>query len=99
VFWDTALKGKVAFALGYTGLGVAAARFGGEVMLDLLDGRLTEASRLEFVRKRPLPFPPEPIRYAGTQATRWSLDRADRHGGRRNVWLRTLDRFGLGFDS
>jgi glycine/D-amino acid oxidase-like deaminating enzyme len=98
-FWDTALKGKVAYCLGYTGLGVAASRFGAEVMLDLLDGRRSEATSLDFVRKRPLPFPPEPIRYAGIQATRWSLDRADRNGGRRNLWLRTLDRLGLGFDS
>ncbi|HET9601011.1 MAG TPA: FAD-dependent oxidoreductase [Acidimicrobiales bacterium] len=98
-FWDTAMKGKVASCLGYTGLGVAATRFGAEVMLDLLDGRRSEAVSLDFVRKRPLPFPPEPIRYAGIQATRWSLDRADRHGGRRNLWLRTLDRLGLGFDS
>jgi glycine/D-amino acid oxidase-like deaminating enzyme len=99
VFWDTAMKGKVAYALGYTGLGVAAARFGAEVMLDLLDGRRSEASQLEFVRKRPLPFPPEPVRYLGIQATRWSLDRADKRDGKRNAWLRTLDRLGLGFDS
>jgi glycine/D-amino acid oxidase-like deaminating enzyme len=98
-FWNTAMKGKVAYCLGYTGLGVAAARFGAEVMLDLLDGRRSEAASLEFVRKKPLPFPPEPIRYAGIQATRWSLDRADRRGGHRNLWLRGLDRFGLGFDS
>ena len=98
-FWDTALKGKVAYCLGYTGLGVAASRFGAEVMVDLLDGQRSEATSLDFVRKRPLPFPPEPIRYAGIQATRWSLDRADRSGGRRNLWLRTLDRLGLGFDS
>ena len=31
--------------------------------------------------------------------TRWSLARADRNEGRRNLWLRTLDRLGLGFDS
>ena len=99
VFWDTAMKGKVAYALGYTGLGVASARFGAEVMLDLLDGRRSEASQLEFVRKRPLPFPPEPARYLGIQATRWSLERADKHDGKRNAWLRTLDRLGLGFDS
>jgi glycine/D-amino acid oxidase-like deaminating enzyme len=98
-FWDTAMAGKVAYCLGYTGLGVAASRFGAEVMLDLLDRRRSEATSLDFVRKRPLPFPPEPIRYAGIQATRWSLDRADRSGGRRNLWLRTLDRLGLGFDS
>ena len=52
-----------------------------------------------MVRTRPLPFPPEPVRAAGINLTRWSLDRADRHEGRRNLWLRGLDRLGLGFDS
>ena len=40
----------------------------------------------------------EPFRFAGIQATRWSLDREDKTG-RRNGWLRTLDRLGIGFDS
>jgi hypothetical protein len=31
--------------------------------------------------------------------TRRSIARADTHGGRRDLWLRTLDRVGLGFDS
>jgi hypothetical protein len=52
-----------------------------------------------MVRERPLPFPPEPLRSAGVQLTRWSLARADARGGRRNLWLRALDRVGLGFDS
>jgi hypothetical protein len=39
------------------------------------------------------------LRYAGVQLTRWSLARADAHAGRRNLWLRALDRAGLGFDS
>jgi glycine/D-amino acid oxidase-like deaminating enzyme len=82
-----------------TALGVGASRFGADVMLDLLEGRPTEHTELEFVRRRPLPFPPEPFAYAGIQATRWSLAHADRNEGRRNLWLRTLDRFGLGFDS
>jgi hypothetical protein len=34
----------------------------------------------------------------GIHLTRWSLARADRTG-RRNAWLRLLDRLGLGFDS
>jgi hypothetical protein len=46
-----------------------------------------------------VPFPAEPIRWAGIQLTRMSLDRADRRGGRRNLWLRGLDAVGLGFDS
>jgi glycine/D-amino acid oxidase-like deaminating enzyme len=98
VFWGTAFSGRVAYALGYTGLGVAATRFGAEVMLDLLDGRRTHATELDFVRRKPIPFPPEPFRFAGIQATRWSLQREDRTG-KRNLWLRLLDRLGLGFDS
>jgi glycine/D-amino acid oxidase-like deaminating enzyme len=98
VFWGTARSGQVAYALGYTGLGVAASRFGAEVMLDLLDKRSSVATSTDFVRNKPLPFPPEPFRYAGIQATRWSLAREDRTG-KRNLWLRTLDRLGLGFDS
>ena len=98
VFWGRAMSGRVAYALGYTGLGVAASRFGASVMLDLLDGRRSLATQLEFVKSRPLPFPPEPFRFVGIQATRWSLDREDKTG-RRNLWLRLLDRLGLGFDS
>jgi len=98
VFWGQAMQGRAAYALGYTGLGVASSRFGAEVMLDLLDGKRSIATQTDFVREKPLPFPPEPFRFVGIQATRWSLDREDRTGNR-NAWLRTLDRFGLGFDS
>jgi len=98
-FFGTAMSGRVAYAAGYTGLGVGATRFGAQVMLDLLSGDSTERTRLRFVRSRPLPFPPEPFRSVGIGLTRWSLARADRNEGRRNLWLRTLDRTGLGFDS
>lgn len=98
-FYGTALGGRVGYALGYTGLGVAATRFAADVVLDLLAGEDTERTRSRMVRERPLPFPPEPVRYTGVQLTRWSLARADAAAGRRNLWLRTLDRLGLGFDS
>jgi hypothetical protein len=52
-----------------------------------------------MVRSKPVPFPPEPLRYGVIELTRRELARADRNGGRRGLWLRTLDRFGLGFDS
>jgi glycine/D-amino acid oxidase-like deaminating enzyme len=97
-FFGTASEGRVAYALGYTGLGVAATRFGADVMLDLLYGEKTERTELKMVRDRPLPFPPEPIRSAGIHLTRWSMAHADSHAGHRNLWLRTLDRLGLGFD-
>jgi glycine/D-amino acid oxidase-like deaminating enzyme len=98
-FFGTAHRGRVAYALGYTGLGVGASRFGARVMLDLLSGEQTELTQLAMVRSKPIPFPPEPLAYLGVQATRWSLARADRHGGRRNLWLRALDAAGMGFDS
>jgi glycine/D-amino acid oxidase-like deaminating enzyme len=98
-FFGTARKNRVAYAAGFTGLGVAATRFAGEVMLDLLTGEKTERTELQMVRRRPLPFPPEPAAAAGINATRWSLDRADHNAGRRNLLLRTLDALGLGFDS
>jgi glycine/D-amino acid oxidase-like deaminating enzyme len=91
--------GRVAYAVGYTGLGVGASRFGARVALDLLAGEPTELTRLRFIRRRPLPFPPEPLRSFGIDLTRRAIAAADRHDGRRGLWLRTLDRFGVGFDS
>ena len=54
----TAHAGRVAYAAGYTGLGVGASRFAAQVLLDKLHGE-----------------------------------------ERRDLWLRTLDRLGLDFDS
>ena len=98
-FFGTAHSGRLAYAVGYTGLGVGATRFGANVMLDLLAGEQTELTRLKMVRRKPVPFPPEPVRSGVIELTRWSIARADARGGRRNVWLRTLDKVGLGFDS
>ena len=99
VFWGQAYGGKLAYAMGYTGLGVGASRFGARVMLDLLSGKKTELTELQMVKSKPFPFPPEPFRSPIINFTRWSLDQADRNQGRRNLWLKTLDALGLGFDS
>lgn len=99
VFFGTAHRGRVVYSVGYTGLGVGATRFGAQVALDILDRRETEVTRLRYVRRKPVPFPPEPFRSAVIQLTRNRLAAADRDEGRRGVWLRTLDRLGLGFDS
>ena len=98
-FFGTARGGRIAYAAGFTGLGVAATRFAAEVMLDQLEGVPTERTGLAMVRERPLPFPPEPFAALGINAVRWSLDRADHREGRRNLLLRALDTLGLGFDS
>ena len=97
--WQRACGGKVVSVLGYTGLGVGASRFGAQVCLDLLAGRDNERTRLEMVRRAPMPWPPEPLRWLGIQMTRRSIARADANGGRRDLWLHLLDRLGLGFDS
>ncbi len=99
VFWGQAFDGRLAYAMGYTGLGVGAARFGAQVMLDLLSRKANERTRLNMVRAKPIPFPPEPARSAIVNLTRWSMDRADRQEGKRNLWLKFLDATGLGFDS
>ena len=98
-FFGSARRGRVAYAAGFTGLGVAATRFAADVMLDRLDGTPTVLTELDMVTSTPLPFPPEPLAFLGIQATRWSLDRADHHEGRRNLFLKALDAAGLGFDS
>jgi glycine/D-amino acid oxidase-like deaminating enzyme len=96
--FGTACGGRVAYSVGYTGLGVAASRFGAAVALDLLDGEQTERTGLEMVRRKPVPFPPEPARWVLVQTTRAALAREDRTG-RRGAWLRLLDRMGVGFNS
>ena len=97
--FGVARDGAVAYALGFTGLGVGASRFAAAVMLDLLAGEKTERTRLQMVKDRPLPFPPEPIAAIGVNIVRWSMNRADHNGGKRNVLLKALDKLGMGFDS
>lgn len=98
-FFADAYGGRVGYAAGFTGLGVGATRFAANVLLDKVESRQTERTRLRMVRERPTPFPAEPLTYAAVQAMRWSLDRADRNHGKRNLLLRTADALGFGFDS
>lgn len=98
-FWGTAYNGRVAYVLGYTGLGVGSTRFGAQVMLDLLDGVENERTQLRMVQKKPMPFPPEPFRFIFIRLTQWSINQADKNSGKRNLWLKLLDSLGLGFDS
>jgi len=93
-----ALGGKLAYAVGYTGLGVGSTRWGARVALDLALGQETERTRLTMVRRKPIPFPPEPVRGIGVRLTRSALAKEDATG-HRNLWLRALDKIGIGFDS
>jgi glycine/D-amino acid oxidase-like deaminating enzyme len=94
-FHGTAYSGKIAYAAGFTGLGVSATRFAARVSLDLLSGRRTELADLVTVRRKALPFPPEPARSLSIALTRRSRALADDHEGRPDLWLRTLRRLGI----
>jgi glycine/D-amino acid oxidase-like deaminating enzyme len=93
------LGGRAVYALGYTGLGVAASRFAGQVLADRLTDPSSPLLRLRYTTTKPVPFPPEPLRWAGVQLVRRALADADRRGGRRGPLLRALDAAGIGFDS
>jgi len=99
VTFGQALGGRAHYALGYTGLGVAASRFAARVLADRIQDPSSPLLRLGLTTRRPFPFPPEPLRWLAVGITRRALIRADARGGRRGPWLRLLDRFGVGFDS
>lgn len=98
-FFDTSHGGRVAYCAGFTGLGVGATRFGARVMLDLLSGTKTELTELEMVKKKPLPFPPEPVAWLGVKLMTNGLIKADRNEGKRGPFLKVMDAAGMGFDS
>jgi glycine/D-amino acid oxidase-like deaminating enzyme len=98
-FFGQAHGGRVQYVAGFTGLGVGATHFAADVIVDRMEGRVTERTELQMVKQMPLPFPPEPVASIGINMTRWALNRADHNRGERNALLKTLDALGLGFDS
>jgi glycine/D-amino acid oxidase-like deaminating enzyme len=99
VTFGQALGGRLTYALGYTGLGVGASRWAAGVVRDFILRPDSDLLRLRFVRSKPVPFPPEPLRSVAVNLVRHELDRADRNEGRRGLVLRALDALGIGFDS
>ena len=76
-------KRGLAWAGGYVGDGVAASNLAGRTLADLILGRESERVTLPWVGT---PFPnwePEPFRWLGVTATRWTgevMDRAELQG-------------------
>lgn len=89
--------GRLAWSVGYTGHGVAASRFGARIGIELLGYQPSDLIDMQFVRKKALPWAPEPFRWFGVKFTQEALKKADRNGGKRGLWLKLLDRLGLGF--
>ncbi len=99
VTFGQSLGGRLTYALGYTGLGVGASRWAAGVIRDFILRPDEDRLRLRLVSSPPIPFPPEPLRYAAVQLVRHELARADRNEGRRGLVLEVLDTLGIGFDS
>ena len=89
--------GRLAWSVGYTGHGVGASRFGARIGLELLGYEPSDVIKMQFVTKKSLPWAPEPFRWLGVRLTQRALIKADRNNGKRGLWLKLLDRLGLGF--
>jgi len=56
------------YSLGCVGHGVAPTHLNGQTLADLLLERQTDLTSIWFVQRRTLPWPPEPLRWAASQA-------------------------------
>jgi glycine/D-amino acid oxidase-like deaminating enzyme len=92
-----AYGGRLAWSVGYTGHGVGASRFGARIGIELLGYAPSDVLKMQFVTRKALPWAPEPFRWLGVLLTQKALKKADRNGGRRGLWLKLLDKLGLGF--
>jgi glycine/D-amino acid oxidase-like deaminating enzyme len=97
-FFGHALRGRVFYGLGYTGHGLGTTRLAGRILAHLVLDRASELLELSLVRKKPFPYPPEPVRSWSVAAVTRALRRVDQ-GARPSLLLRVLDRLGIGFSS
>ncbi|MEO7986969.1 MAG: FAD-dependent oxidoreductase [Gemmatimonadales bacterium] len=97
-FFGRALEGRVMYALGYTGHGVGTTRLAGRMLAHMALDRHHELLDLALVRRKPFPYPPEPLRSWAVGAVTRGLRRVD-EGHSPSLVLRALDRLGIGFSS
>jgi glycine/D-amino acid oxidase-like deaminating enzyme len=97
-FFGRAMEGRVLYGLGYTGHGLGTTRLAGRILAHMALDRASELLDLTLARRKPFPYPPEPLRsWSVTRVTR-ALRRVDQ-GERPSLLLRLLDRMGIGFSS
>jgi glycine/D-amino acid oxidase-like deaminating enzyme len=97
-FFGKADGGRILYGLGYTGHGVASTHLAGQILAHMALDRDSPLLSLQMVRKKPFPYPPEPLRSLAVRAVGKALRRVDA-GGRPGVLLRVLDRIGIGLSS
>lgn len=89
---------KVSYASGFTGLGVAATHFCAKVAFAMHYEQDWDVLESRYVNEKPLPMPPEPLRYLAIEKTKRSLAKED-ETGRADLWLRATRRMKFGFAS
>jgi glycine/D-amino acid oxidase-like deaminating enzyme len=92
------LGGRISYGLGYTGHGIGSTRIAGRILAHLALEKPSPLLELAMVRKKPFPYPPEPLRRAAVSMVTRSLRRVDA-GGRPGLFLKALDALGIGFSS
>jgi glycine/D-amino acid oxidase-like deaminating enzyme len=97
-FCGAAMGGRVLYGLGYTGHGLGSTRLIGRVLAHQALGRPSPLLDLALVRRKPLPYPPEPFRTRAVDAVTRALRRVDA-GETPNLLLKLLDFVGIGFSS
>lgn len=97
-FFGKALGGRAWYGLGFTGHGLGSTRVAGHILAHLVLERPSELLSLALVRKKPTPYPPEPIRGWAVEAVTRDLRKVDQ-GEDPSVMLRLLEKLGIGFSS
>jgi glycine/D-amino acid oxidase-like deaminating enzyme len=97
-FFGSAHDGRVLYGLGYTGHGLGTTHLAGEILAHMALGRPSPLLDLKLVRRKPFPYPPEPLRSLAVAAVTNALRRVDA-GGRPSFLLRCLDAMGIGLSS
>ena len=97
-FFGSALGGRVFYGLGYTGHGLATTHLAGKILSHLALARPSPLLDLALVRRKPFPYPPEPLRGWAVAAVTRALRRVDA-GGRPSPLLRLLEALGIGLSS
>lgn len=69
--------GRLAYAGGYVGSGVAATNIAGRTLADLITGHQTELTLFPWVNRRRRRWPPEPLRWAGINTGLWIMQSGD----------------------
>jgi len=92
------LDGRVAYGLGYTGHGIGSTRVAGKILAHLVLEKPSPLLSLSMVRRKPFPFPPEPLRRLAVASVTRALRRVDA-GEAPGPLLKALDALGISFSS